>query len=212
MKQNNAPAFRTDQDVQDEVITFMFEGHDTTTMSLTFTTWLLGTHLDVQEKLYHEVSNILQGKEEPSIEDYSEMFYLERVIKESLRLYPSVPTFSREATEDIFLKSSGILVPKGTHIILAIYELHRREDLFPDAERFNPDRFLEPQKHQFAYLPFSAGPRNCIGQKFAMLEMKVIISNLVLNYKIKSEQDMVLNPEMLLRCEKGPNISLTPRN
>ncbi|XP_014290656.1 cytochrome P450 4C1 [Halyomorpha halys] len=212
MKQNNAPAFRTDRDVQDEVITFMFEGHDTTTMSLTFTTWLLGTHLDIQEKLYHEVSDILQGKEEPSIEDYSKMVYLERVIKESLRLYPSVPIVAREATEDIYLKSSRILVPKGAHITMGIYELQRREDLFPDAERFNPDRFLEPQKHQFAYLPFSAGPRNCIGQKFAMLEMKVVISNLVLNYKIKSEKDIVLSPEMLLRCEKGPNISLTPRN
>nr|XP_024215440.1 cytochrome P450 4C1-like [Halyomorpha halys] len=163
MKENNAPAFQSDKDVQDEVITFMFEGHDTTTMSLTFTTWLLGIHQDVQEELYHEVSNILQGKEEPTMEDYNKMDYLERVIKESLRLYPSVPMIGREAIEDIFLPSSGFLVPKGTQITMGIYALHRREDLFPDAEKFNPDRFLEPQKHPFAYLPFSAGPRNCIG-------------------------------------------------
>ncbi|CAH1397983.1 unnamed protein product [Nezara viridula] len=212
MKEKNAPAFQTDGDVQDEVITFMFEGHDTTTMSLTFTTWLLGMHPDVQEELYQEVSSILQDKEEPSMEDYNKMVYLERVIKESLRLYPSVPIIGREAIEDVFLPSSGFLIPKGTQITMAIYALHRREDLFPDAEKFNPDRFLEPQKHPYAYIPFSAGPRNCIGQKFAMLDMKVIISNLVLHYKIKSKKDILPSPEMLLRCENGPYISITPRN
>lgn len=210
MKQNNAPAFQTDSDVQDEVITFMFEGHDTTTMSLTFTTWLLGIHQDVQEQLYQEVSSILEGKEEPSMEDYNEMLYLDRVIKESLRLYPSVPIIARKAIEDVLLPS-GILVPKGTEMTMVIYALHRREDLFPDPEKFNPDRFLEPQKHPFSYIPFSAGPRNCIGQKFAMLDMKVIISNLVLNYKIQSEKDLRPSPEMLLRCEKGPYITVTPR-
>ncbi|CAH1397985.1 unnamed protein product [Nezara viridula] len=212
MKENNAPAFQTDKDVQDEVITFMFEGHDTTTMALTYTTWLLGMHPDEQEKLYQEVSSILEGKAEPSMEDYSKMEYLERVIKESLRLYPPVPIIGREAIEDVLLPSSGFLIPKGTQITIIIYALHRREDLFPDAEKFNPDRFLEQQKHPYAFLPFSAGPRNCIGQKFAMLELKVMISNLVLHYKIKSKKDMILNPEMLLRSENGPYISITPRN
>ncbi|XP_066905814.1 cytochrome P450 4c21 isoform X2 [Halyomorpha halys] len=211
-KQDNGAAFETDQDILDEVITFMFEGHDTITISLTFTIWLIGTHPDVQKELYNEVTSIIQENKVPSMEDYNKMEYLERVIKESLRLYPPIPIIGREATEDVVLPSNGHIIPRGAQIQLFIYTLHRREDLFYDADKFNPDRFLTPQKHPFAYIPFSAGPRNCIGQKFAMLSLKVVISNLLLHYKIKSVGEIVPSPKMLLRCENGPHISLTPRN
>ncbi|CAH1398071.1 unnamed protein product [Nezara viridula] len=211
MKRDNVPAFQTEKDIKDEVMTFMFEGHDTTTMALTFAVWLLGLHQDIQEELYREVSGILVGQE-PTMEDYQKMTYLERVLKETIRLYPSVPIVARKATQDVVLPSCGYTVPKGAHLDVIILALQRREDLFTDPDKFNPDRYFEPQKHPYAYIPFSAGPRNCIGQKFAMLDMKVIVSNLVLNYKIESDEDIIVSPEMILRTKKGPNIRLISRN
>lgn len=93
------------------------------------------------------------------------MRYLENCIKESLRIYPSVPVISRSATEDIML--AGHRVPKDTTILVHIYDLHHDEKLFPDPEKFDPDRFLlenSAGRHPYAYIPFSAGPRNCIGR------------------------------------------------
>ncbi|XP_014284933.1 cytochrome P450 4C1 [Halyomorpha halys] len=211
MRRDNVPAFQTEQDIKDEVMTFMFEGHDTTTMALTFAVWLLGIHQNVQEELYREVSGILVGQE-PTMEDYQKMTYLERVLKETIRLYPSVPIVARMATQDVVLPSSGYTIPKGAHLDIIILALQRREDLFKDPEKFDPDRYFEPQKHPYAYIPFSAGPRNCIGQKFAMLDMKVIVSNLVLNYKIESDENVTVSPEMILRSKNGPNIRLISRN
>ncbi|CAH1398070.1 unnamed protein product [Nezara viridula] len=211
MKRDKVPAFQTEKDVKDEVITFMFEGHDTTTSSLTFAIWILGKHQDVQEEVYREVSEILVGQE-PTYEDFQKMTYLDRVLKESMRLYPAVPIVARQATHDVVLPHNGYTIPKGAYLNVMIYPLHRREDLFPDSEKFNPDRHLKPHKHAYAYIPFSAGPRNCIGQKFAMLNMKVIISSLLLSYKIESNDDLIVYPELLLRTKKGPYIRLTPRN
>ncbi|XP_014284935.1 cytochrome P450 4C1 [Halyomorpha halys] len=211
MKRDKVPAFQTEQDITDEVMTFMFEGHETTAIALAFAIWLLGKHQDVQEELYHEVSGILVGQE-PTIEDYQKMTYLERVLKETIRLYPSVPLIGRMAMHDVVLPTSGYIIPKGAYIDINIYATHRREDLFTEPDMFNPDRYFEPQKHPYAYIPFSAGIRNCIGQKFAMLEMKVIASNLVLNYKIESDEVLIMSPEMLFRTKKGPNVRLTSRN
>ncbi|XP_014284340.1 cytochrome P450 4C1 [Halyomorpha halys] len=211
MKQKNIPGFQSDKDIKDEVMTFMFEGHDTTTTVLSYTIWLLGMHPDIQEELYNEIKEVTENRE-LTIEVYQKMHYLERVIKESLRLYPPVPAFGRQATQDIVLPTSGYVIPAGAQIDLVIYLLHRREDIFPEPDKFIPDRFLEPAKHPFAYLPFSAGPRNCIGQKFAMLDLKAIISHVVLNYKIESDSDLEVNPELLLRTSKGPNVKLTVRN
>ncbi|CAH1398402.1 unnamed protein product [Nezara viridula] len=211
MKQKNIPGFRSDKDIKDEVMTFMFEGHDTTTTVLSYTIWLIGMHPDIQEELYKDLKEITEDSE-LTIDVYHKMHYLERIIKESLRLYPPVPAFGRLATQDIVLPTSGYVIPAGAQVDLVVYLLHRREDLFPEPEKFNPDRFLEPAKHPFAYIPFSAGPRNCIGQKFAMLDLKAIISHVVLNYKIESDSNLEVNPEMLLRTSKGPNVKLTARN
>ncbi|KAF9424530.1 hypothetical protein HW555_000341 [Spodoptera exigua] len=136
-----------------------------------------------EERIYEECQTILGDSEHVTMSNLSDMKYLEAVIKEILRLYPSVPFIGREITEDF--KLGDLLVKKGTTVDVHIYELHRRADMFPEPEKFMPERFLGTEmKHPYAYVPFSAGPRNCIGQRFAMQEMKTTLSELVRHFKI----------------------------
>ncbi|XP_014467799.1 PREDICTED: cytochrome P450 4C1-like, partial [Dinoponera quadriceps] len=114
------------------------------------------------------------------------MPYLDMCLKESMRMYPSVPFISRECSEDV--KLHPYLVPKGTTVHLGIYDLHHDAKIWPDPEVFNPDRFLPENirsRHRYSYLPFSAGPRNCIGQRFALLELKALIAPLVYNFYLE---------------------------
>ncbi|KAF2900105.1 hypothetical protein ILUMI_06080 [Ignelater luminosus] len=206
----------TDTEIREEVDTFMFEGHDTTTAGICWSLFLLGNHPDVQEKVFEELDGIFQGEDRPvTMADLGEMKYLERVIKESLRLYPSVPFISRMLNEDIEL--DGYILPAGCAVILQIYDTHRNIRDFPDPERFDPDRFLPENtklRHPYAYVPFSAGPRNCIGQKFAILEEKTVISSIIRKFKIRSleTQDTIkIMSELILRPQEGIKLTLEPR-
>ncbi|CAH2234779.1 jg25991 [Pararge aegeria aegeria] len=155
--------------IREEVDTFMFEGHDTTAMALSFLIMAIANEPAVQEKLYDEMQTIFKSSQRPaSMQDLSEMSYLECCIKESLRLYPSVPFISRFVTEELNL--SGYTVPANTNYHIFIYDLHRRADLYPEPERFIPERFRPENcinRHRYAFIPFSAGPRNCIGNFLA---------------------------------------------
>ncbi|XP_045501193.1 probable cytochrome P450 4ac1 [Colias croceus] len=188
--------------IRDEVNTFMFEGHDTTAMALTFGLMLLADHEDVQEKIYQECRSIIgDSTRTANTSDLAEMKYLDAVIKEVLRLYPSVPLIGREITEELVL--DDLVIPQGSEVIIHIYELQRRGDLFPDPEVFRPERFLHEDKINFSYLPFSAGLRNCIGQRFAMQEMKCMFSEIIRHFKLSPivkgyrpsiKSDLVLRP------------------
>nr|AVL92833.1 CYP450 [Locusta migratoria] len=207
----------TDQDLQEEVDTFMFEGHDTTTVGMSWVLILLGHHPDVQEKVYAELKDIFHDdpKRSPTMQDLQNMKYLEMVIKESLRLYPSVPFIARRATQDIQI--AGYNIPESTTLTLHIYHAHRDPDHWPEPERFDPDRFLPDRvqgRHPFAYVPFSGGPRNCIGQKFAVLEEKTVLSYILRNFRVETVEklkDLKLIGELVLRPFKGVIVKLTPR-
>lgn len=156
-----------DEGIREEVDTFMFEGHDTTSMCLCFTLMLLANHSAIQERIFMEIMDAFgHENREPTYNDLQNLHYLEVCIKESLRLYPSVPLISRITTVDIHFPS-GYFLPKGAPILIQVYDLHHNPEIFPDPETFNPDRFLPENcvnRHPFAYLPFSGGPRNCIGK------------------------------------------------
>lgn len=143
------------------------------------------------------------------------MKYLERVIKETMRIYPSVPSIGRILSEDVQLDQYTL--PKGTMVSLGIYYLHRDPRFFPDPEKFEPDRFLPENtvsRHPYAYLPFSAGPRNCVGQKFAMYEEKSVLSSIIRSYKITSVEkrdEITLIAELILRTHNGINVKLERR-
>ncbi|CAH2242602.1 jg2447 [Pararge aegeria aegeria] len=149
--------------IREEVNTFMFEGHDTTAIALSFGLMLLADHEEVQERIFEECKDIFSDSSHSiSMSDLGEMKYLEAVIKEILRLYPSVPFIGREIVEDFML--GDIKVKKGSEVVVHIYDVQRRPELYPEPEAFKPERFLEADsRHSYAYVPFSAGPRNCIG-------------------------------------------------
>ncbi|XP_035219899.1 cytochrome P450 4V2-like isoform X2 [Stegodyphus dumicola] len=179
----------TVEDVREEVDTFMFEGHDTTAMGISWALYNLGLYPDIQRKVIEELDSILQEDKERSIsfDDLSAMKYMECVIKESLRLFPPVTFIGRNLNETITVMNYEI--PAGTNCVIVISMIHRDPEMFPNPEKFDPDRFLPENsvgRHPFAYIPFSAGPRNCIGQKFALMEEKVVIAQILRKFQLIS--------------------------
>lgn len=201
--------------IRDEVNTFMFAGHDTTAMALTFCLMLIADHDEVQERIFEECERVLGEKRSPTLSDLAELKYMEAVIKETLRLYPSVPFIGRITEEDFML--GDLLVRKGTELSVHIYRLHHREDLYPEPKLFKPERFLHGNgtKHPFGYVPFSAGPRNCIGQRFAMIEMKSALLAVCRNFKLVP-RDVGWRPrlttELVLRPMEPIYLKFEPRH
>ncbi|XP_056647378.1 cytochrome P450 4c3-like [Diorhabda sublineata] len=205
----------TDQDIREEVDTFMFAGHDTTATALSFSLYCLSLNKDVQDKVVEEQKRIFGNDKDKTItnRDLLDMTYLDLVLKECLRLYPSVPYIGRKTDKDLTYKD-GKVIPAGTSILLVIYSLHRNPKYFPDPEKFDPSRF-EDTTHipVYAYLPFSAGPRNCIGQRFAWNVIKSVISKVLRNYEVlPCGHPLKLSAVAVLRSENGVGVKLRKRN
>ncbi|VVC32803.1 Hypothetical protein CINCED_3A011220 [Cinara cedri] len=210
-KQN--PEIMTDLDIREEVDTFLFEGHDTSSTAMTLALILLGLHQDVQNSVREELYSIFGDSDrDATMEDLKSMTYLERVIKETLRLYPSVPGVTRTLRQCLNIREYKI--PSQTVIGVIPYLLHREDKLYPNPLTFNPDRFLPENscnRHPYAYIPFSAGPRNCIGQKYAMHQMKTVISTVIRQMQIEtlgSQDDIIIGAQLILRPESLPDIKI----
>lgn len=194
----------------------IFLGHDTTTAGISWTIFLLGLHPEIQDKVYTELDTIFEGSDRHvTLSDIREMKYLDRVIKEAMRLYPPVPVIGRKVSEDIQL--DDYCIPEGSMIKIDLFNLHRDPRYFADPETFDPDRFLpesSANRHPYAYIPFSAGIRNCIGQKFAANEQKVVLSTILRNFRIRSvnsRDDVKMINELVLRPIDGINVTLEKR-
>ncbi|KAI9589286.1 hypothetical protein GQX74_007455 [Glossina fuscipes] len=209
----------TDKDIRDEVNTIMFEGHDTTAAGSSFALCMLGIHQDIQQRVVEEQEAIfgLDMQRDCTFADTLQMNYLERVICETLRLFPPVPLIARKAEEDVKLASAPYLVPKGTSVLISQFIIHRKASLYPDPDKFDPDRFLPErtaQRHYYSFIPFSAGPRSCVGRKFAMLQLKVLLSTIIRKYKVfssRTDKDFRLQGDIILKLGNGFQISLEPR-
>ncbi|XP_072390792.1 cytochrome P450 4C1-like [Diabrotica undecimpunctata] len=205
-----------DQGIMDEVNTFMFEGHDTTATGLSWALRQLAIHTEYQDQIYEEIITVLgDAKKQPDLNDLNELKVMERFIKETLRLFPAVPIISRMLDEDTEL--NGYLVPKEAPIDIWIYDIHRNPKYWPEPEKFDPDRFLPENcvnRHPFAFVPFSAGPRNCIGQRFAMYEMKAILCGILQNFSVeiadKNEKVEIIT-DLVLRSAHAINLKFIPR-
>lgn len=191
--------------IVEETDTFTFEGHDTTSSAITFTLLLLAHHPEIQEKILKEIREVFDVKTELTIDGLSKLEYLDRVIKESLRIYPPVAFISRELSEDFI--HDGFTQPKGSGCNIHIYDIHRDPVAFPDPETFNPDRFLPENcatRSNYAFIAFSAGMRNCIGQRFAMLELKTVLVKIVTNFKIfpvTKRDEVIFLGDLVLRAK-----------
>nr|XP_022907354.1 cytochrome P450 4C1-like [Onthophagus taurus] len=213
-----SPINLTDMELREEVDTFMFEGHDTTTAGICWSLFLLGNHPDIQEEVFREITTVFEESndgETLTINDLGKLKLLERCVKEALRLFPSVPTIGRKLTNDVKLEK--YLLPAECTINLQIFLVHHDEKIYPHPEKFDPDRFLPDNiknRHPYAYIPFSAGPRNCIGQKFAMYEEKTILAYILKHYKvtaIESQETVKPMMELILRPKNGLLVKLESR-
>jgi len=203
-------------DIQEEVDTFMFEGHDTTAAAMTWCLFLLGHHPEIQERVHKELDSVFEDDGRTvTMDDCKNLTFLDQVIKESLRLYPSVPLFARVTSEEC--EVNGYKVPAGVQVLIAAYSIHRSPLIWDFPEEFNPDRFSKENsagRHPYAYIPFSAGPRNCIGQKFASMEEKVLLSYVLRNYRVISHDDresLAMDGDLILRPSKALHFTLQKR-
>ncbi|XP_030047337.1 cytochrome P450 4V2 [Microcaecilia unicolor] len=204
------------KDIQEEVDTFMFEGHDTTAAAMNWALFLLGSHPEVQMRVHKELDDVFGESDRPAtMDDLKKLEYLDAVIKETLRIYPSVPVFARTTCEDCII--GGFEVPKNTVLIIIPYALHRDPKYFTDPEEFRPERFLSENSNgrsPYAYVPFSAGLRNCIGQRFAKMEELVVLSSILRHFWVEAKQtreEISLVADLILRPENGIWIELKKR-
>ncbi|CAH0547234.1 unnamed protein product [Brassicogethes aeneus] len=177
----------SDEDIRAEVDTFMFEGHDTASTAIGFTFLALAENIKYQNKVYEELVEILgpDSNEGVTVSQLNDLKYLDLVIKEAMRVYSPVPLIGRSLDNDCVL--DGIKIPKDTTVNIFLYGMNRNPNIFPNPDLFDPERFLpenQSTRHNFAYIPFSAGPRNCIGQKFAVLELKTIIAKVLRKFEV----------------------------
>ncbi|XP_058573483.1 cytochrome P450 4B1 isoform X1 [Neofelis nebulosa] len=204
----------SDAELRAEVDTFMFEGHDTTTSGISWFLYCMALYPEHQSRCREEVCEILGDRDSFQWDDLGKMTYLTMCIKESLRLYPPVPQVYRQLSKPVNFVD-GRSLPAGSLISLHIYALHRNSSVWPDSEVFDPLRFTPENvatRHPFAFMPFSAGPRNCIGQQFAMNEMKVVTALCLLRFEFALDplQPPIKMPQLILRSKNGIHLRLKP--
>uniref|UniRef100_A0A8D8SJ62 Cytochrome P450 4g15 n=1 Tax=Cacopsylla melanoneura TaxID=428564 RepID=A0A8D8SJ62_9HEMI len=186
----------TDEEILSELSTLFFAALDTTSTSNGTALLLLAMHPDVLQKVTEEIDSIFGGPDyddgrKPTPVDLSNLNYLECVLKENSRMYPAAPTVFRQVDEEVPLGKH--ILPAGTSVAVVISGIHRNPLYWQSPRRFIPDRFSSDesisgpfirQRHPYAYIPFSAGPRNCVGQKYAMLQMKTVISTILRRFHL----------------------------
>ncbi len=201
----------SDLEIRNEVDTFMFEGHDTTTSGMSWTLYCLAQHPEHQDKIREEVRSVLKGREQLEYDDLKNLNYTMWCIKEAMRLYPPVFNFFRTTSKEI--QVGKYLLPAGSMIGIGVFTIHHNSDIWENPMEYNPLRFQTSNMENrgpYDYIPFSAGNRNCIGQNFAMNEMKVVIGSIVNHFKLRLDESHVvdLQSTVVLRTRNDIKIYL----
>lgn len=188
-------------EIRKDLDLLLFAGHDTISNAMAWTLYLLGLHPQKQRKVQRELDEIFKDDpdREVTMDDLRRMKYLEACLKEAMRLFPPIPYIGRVLVEDIEL--DGVVIPKGVTCWISIFTLHRNEKYFHKPEEFIPERFLTEEftsRHPFSYIPFSAGSKNCIGQRFAMREGKVILAKVLRSHTFKATRPL---DKLKISCE-----------
>ncbi|GMR49440.1 hypothetical protein PMAYCL1PPCAC_19635 [Pristionchus mayeri] len=204
------------EDIHYDLNGVIFGGHDTTSASLTWIFWALGTQPHFQQQCYEEIKAIFGDEDRDCThEDMKAMEFTERFIKESMRIFPPIPAVERELQKDLQL--AKYFLPKGSEIFVAPHVIHHNPDVYPDPWKFDPDRWYideASKRSPYDYVPFSAGPRNCLGQKFAMHEMKTVLSWTLRKFSFSTDRkllDQGFAIEVICKPTIPVNLLVTPR-
>ena len=197
----------SDDSVVKQSAMFVVAGFDTSATLMTFAAYCLALDQDVQQRLQQEVDEVLARHGGLTYESVQDMPYLDRVVSETLRLYPPATRLERVCTRDYTLPGTDAHIPVGTLVFIPVFATHRNPELYPEPLKFDPDRFLPEQKeqrHPCAYIPFGSGPRNCIAMRFALFEAKLALVSLLREMTLKPTPQTPPHPAPL-----DPNTFLT---
>ena len=209
----------SDEQVRDEALTLFLAGHETTSIALTWTWWLLALNPDAESRLHDEVGALDGG---PTVEDLPRLAYTRAVLDESIRLRPPAWAIGRNAVADH--PAGGFTIPNGSVVVVSPWLLHHDERWWPGAGTFRPERWLadRPEGSRFAYVPFGGGPRRCIGEPFALMEGTLVLATIARRWRFRTASDeppglqpvVTLRPRggLRMRAERRPaGASDTPR-
>ncbi|XP_063171267.1 cytochrome P450 3A8-like [Candoia aspera] len=206
----------TDEEILAQAFIFIFAGYEPTSNSLGYVAYSLATHPDVQQKLQEEIDSVLPNKAPITYDAIMQLEYLDMVMNETQRLYPLGGRIERVCKMD--LEINGLTVPKDTVVMISPYVLHRIPEYWPEPEEFRPERFSKENKDNidpYAYLPFGAGPRNCIGMRFALVTMKFAIAILMQHFSFRVCKEtpipLVMSKQAFLVPKKPIMLKLVPR-
>jgi len=198
-----------EKQIRDEVIIIFFAGHETTAQALSWTWYLLSKHTEVERRLHAELDSVLGGRA-PTVDDLPNLNYTRMVIEESMRLYPPVWIFARDAIRDDEI--GGYHIPAGSMVLMSQYITHRHPDFWENPEGFDPERFTEERSKNhphYTYFPFGGGPRICIGNSFAMMEAQLILATVAQSYRLHLMPGYPVEPVALGTLRPRYNIVMT---
>lgn len=205
MKESTKAAKLNDHEIISQVTMFAFGAFETTAKTLDFLAYVLARNPEVMTRLQKEIDSTFPNKSSVEYEALMQMEYLDTVVSECLRLYPPIARLDRKAKETVRIK--GITIPKDMAVIVPVYALHRDPELWPEPEEFRPDRFSKENKqniHPYAYLPFSTGPRNCLGMRFALVIVKLALVEVLQKYSFSVCEETEIPLQMDTQGLVGP--------
>uniref|UniRef100_A0A669DA70 Cytochrome P450 3A n=1 Tax=Oreochromis niloticus TaxID=8128 RepID=A0A669DA70_ORENI len=207
----------TDHEILSQAMIFLFAGYETTSSSLTFLSYNLATNPRVMKKLQEEVDATFPNKAPIQYQELMQMEYLDCVINESLRLFPIASRLERVAKASVEI--NGFVIPKGMVVMVPTWPMHRDPEIWPEPEKFKPERFSKENKETidpYIYMPFGAGPRNCIGMRFALVVMKLAIVEILQRYSFsvckETEIPFELDIQVFLQPKRPIKLKLVPRS
>jgi cytochrome P450 len=200
----------SDVQLYDELMTFVNAGHETTAVTLSWALYEIGRDAALRARLTAEV-DAHAGREAPTLATLTKLEQLGRTIKEVLRVHPPAWALPRQALAQDEI--DGVLIPKGATVMIAVYHLQRHPEFWSEPERFDPERWLEERgepRHAFAYLPFGLGGRRCVGEDFALLELRAVLARLLQHFEIEADpaHAVVARPQLTLKPANGVRLRL----
>ncbi|XP_059105880.1 cytochrome P450 3A31-like isoform X2 [Peromyscus eremicus] len=208
----------SDMEIVVQSIVFILGGYETTSNTIVFALYSLATHPDIQKKLQEEIDKTLPNKASPNYDELMEMEYLDMVLNETLRLYAVANRIFQACKQDVEI--DGVFIPKGSLVTVPIYALHRDPEYWPEPEEFRPEsRFSKENKgsiNPYVYLPFGNGPRNCLGMRFALMNLKLTLTKVLQNFTLQpckeTQIPMKLDKKLLLQPAKPIVLKVVPRD